>query len=493
VIIYLLITLIPSLAISYFIAMYQEKSFERQYKIKAQWYANFHAMNIENFLGETVGRLEMLATSIKEEPINLVAVEKILKETQRKDPRFSGFYWANASGDLLISTTPTASMTNIGDQSYFQQAVKTEKTSISKAHIGLVTRRYVITIATPIEEHGNVKGVLLSSLRLDKIEVAIKNLLKDERIIVTDDRKQTLMKAGSIGSEFNFVKSSMDIAEVPWTITATIQAEDNLVFWRTFILSFIIILTISNILFLWVKYLLLRKNVKKEKEQTELHKLELIGNLAASTAHEIRNPLTGIKGLVKLLSEEYKDEKAQSYFKVIQSEIDRINAIVSELLVLGKPTAYTLKTYNVNDIVSEIEPIIHSEANYMNVEFSTRLASMDLPVSCVKDHLKQVVLNLAKNAFQAMPNGGKLSISLEKGMHSCIIRIADTGVGMQKDQVKQAFDPFYTLKKDGSGLGLTVCKRIIETYSGNISIQTTFNEGTLVEISLPLLSDQNTD
>jgi two-component system, sporulation sensor kinase D len=178
---------------------------------------------------------------------------------------------------------------------------------------------------------------------------------------------------------------------------------------------------------------------------------------------------------------------------VIQSEIDRINAIVSELLVLGKPTAYTLKTYNVNDIVSEIEPIIHSEANYMNVEFSTRLASMDLPVSCVKDHLKQVVLNLAKNAFQAMPNGGKLSISLEKGMHSCIIRIADTGVGMQKDQVKQAFDPFYTLKKDGSGLGLTVCKRIIETYSGNISIQTTFNEGTLVEISLPLLSDQNTD
>src|SRR5262249_3042484 len=148
--------------------------------------------------------------------------------------------------------------------------------------------------------------------------------------------------------------------------------------------------------------------------QMEIHKLELIGNLAASTAHEIRNPLTGIKGLVKLLSEDYRDEKAQAYFEVIQLEIDRINAIVGELLVLGKPTAYTLKTYNAKEIVAEIEPIIHSEANFTNVEFSIHYHSEYLPVSCIKDQLKQVILNLAKNSLQAMPNGGRLSINLEK-------------------------------------------------------------------------------
>ena len=218
--------------------------------------------------------------------------------------------------------------------------------------------------------------------------------------------------------------------------------------------------------------------------------LELIGNLAASTAHEIRNPLTGIKGLVKLLSEEYHDKKAQSYFEVIQTEIDRINVIVSELLVLGKPTAHTLKKYNANTIVAEIVPIIHSEANFMNVELSVDYHTEELSISCVKDQLKQVILNLTKNSLQAMPYGGKLSISLDKQSDNCLITVIDNGVGMQKDQLNQAFKPFFTLKKDGSGLGLTVCKRIIDSYGGKISIKSIPNEGTEVVITLPLVMEK---
>ncbi|MFL6561812.1 MAG: ATP-binding protein, partial [Bacillus sp. (in: firmicutes)] len=104
----------------------------------------------------------------------------------------------------------------------------------------------------------------------------------------------------------------------------------------------------------------------------------------------------------------------------------------------------------------------------------------------------QVILNLTKNALQAMPYGGKLSINLEKQSDRCLITVTDNGIGMHKDQITKAFNPFYTLKKDGSGLGLTVCKRIIDSYGGEVFIKSIQNEGTQVVISLPIVIDENT-
>lgn len=483
--IYLLLTLVPSIAFSSYLAQYRVNVAEREYKSKAQDYANFHAMNIEHLLGETVGRLEMLATSIKVQNNDLNDVVEILRETMGKDPRFSGFYWASANGNLLIDTNPSSRPVNVSDRAYFQEAIRNEKTTISEPHYGHVSGRYIISIATPIINHGQIQGALVASLRIDEIKAEIQSLLKDEMIIVSDGHGQQIIKAGSIPKQ-DAVKSMMNVSQVPWTISAFVASDDELIFWKSFLKYLVLILTITNILFLLAKYVHLQRRVKKDREQAEIHKLELIGNLAASTAHEIRNPLTGIKGLVKLLSEEYEDKKAQLYFNVIQTEIDRINAIVSELLVLGKPTAYTLRTYNANDILAEIFPIIHSETNFMNVELNIQYAAEYLPVSCVKDHLKQVILNLTKNSLQAMPNGGKLSIHLERQGNSCIVKVTDNGVGMHKDQISQAFNPFFTMKKDGSGLGLTVCKRIIDTYGGNIIIKSMPNVETEVEISLPL-------
>ncbi|MEH7273249.1 ATP-binding protein [Neobacillus vireti] len=484
--IYIVITLIPSLVISYYFAQHEVKVVEISTKNKAQKYANVHAMNLEKFIGETVGRLEMLASSIKTQHSNLINIETILKETQAKDLRFSGFYFASSTGNLLISTNPTSSLVNVGDRDYFHQAIRTEQTSISEPHIGRVTGRYVITIATPIVDHGNIKSVLLASLRIDEFEKSMIGLINDEQIIVADQKEETLIQAGKKLPLENTVKSSIHMTQVPWTITAMVVPESKHIFRNTYFQYFFIFLILTNILYLLAQYLHLRKKVEQEKKQTELQKLELIGNLAASTAHEIKNPLTGIKGLVTLLSEEHSDTKSQYYFQVIQQEIDRINAIVSELLVLGKPTAYKLNTFDVNTIVKEIEPIILSEANFMNVELMIHYGDVDLPISCVKDNVKQVLLNLAKNALQAMPNGGKLTIILKKNAESCLIHVADTGVGMGKEQLKKAFTPFYSMKKEGSGLGLTICKRIIETFGGKIFIKSSLNAGTQVEITLPL-------
>lgn len=486
IILYIVLTIVPSLTVSYYIASHLAADIQHQYKRAAQERANSHGMNIENFLGETVGRLEMLSTSLKLQSSNLINIEKILKDTHGKDPRFSGFYWASPSGNILISTNPMSTTINLSDRPYFQKALKTEQTSISDAHIGRVTGRFIITIAQPVIEHGNIQGVLLASLRLDEMEKAIFGRVKKESIVITDPANTVLMKADTIPEGVDKVKSRIALTQIPWTITSYVVTETDLVFRNSFLQYVVLFLTLSNILFLLSKYFLLQVRVKKEKELAEMHKLELISNLAASTAHEIRNPLTGIKGLVKLLSEDIQDKKAQSYFDVIQLEIDRINSIVSELLVLGKPTAHTLNTYDANNIVREIEPIIHSEANFMNIRLLIDYAEDELPISCVKDHIKQVILNLVKNSLQAMPDEGNIRVKLEKQDEFCMITVEDNGVGMDKGQLNKAFTPFYTLKKDGSGLGLTVCKRIIETYGGTISITSVLQKGTKVEMTLPL-------
>src|SRR5262249_17314787 len=160
-----------------------------------------------------------------------------------KDPRFSGFYWASTNGDLQISTNQTNTLVNVGDRPYFQEAIKSEKTSISEPHFGRVTGRYIVSIATPIVNHEEIQGVLIASLRIDEIETAIQNLLKDEMIIVYDGNGKQLIKAGSIPKQ-DSVKSSMNVSQVPWTISAFVASDDELIFLKNFFVSLAVILTI---------------------------------------------------------------------------------------------------------------------------------------------------------------------------------------------------------------------------------------------------------
>ena len=184
-----------------------------------------------------------------------------------------------------------------------------------------------------------------------------------------------------------------------------------------------------SILFLLAQYMLLKRQTKLERQQNELQKIELVGTFAASTAHEIRNPLTGIKGLVALLKEKYKDEQDQFYFSVIEQEIERINEIVSEFLILGKPTAIIEQTYDVRTILNEVALIIQSEANLHNIVFHLHLPDHPVHIRCSKDHMKQVVLNITKNAIEAMTSNDTLTIVVKtmKHTHNCILQILEKG------------------------------------------------------------------
>ena len=232
------------------------------------------------------------------------------------------------------------------------------------------------------------------------------------------------------------------------------------------------------------------KDITRRKQTEELlvnaEKLAAIGQMAASVAHEIRNPLTTIRGFIQLVKEDFQEE---SHFHLILEEIDRINFIVSEFLILSKPNVVHFHDKNIKQILGETITFFQAQASMNNIQIVTEFVSGELFIHCNESQLKQVFLNLFKNSMEAMLFGGQLTIIVErKDDREVSIQIVDSGEGMNPEQIQKLGTPFYTTKETGTGLGYMVIKRIIEQHQGILNISSKVNEGTAVEITLPLIS-----
>jgi PAS domain S-box-containing protein len=228
------------------------------------------------------------------------------------------------------------------------------------------------------------------------------------------------------------------------------------------------------------------RKVKTEQLLQKSEKLAMVGQLAAGIAHEIRNPLTSIQGFIHLLkSNNVKEE----YFDIVFSEIERINSIVSEFLVLAKPSVATFVEQDVKVLIKDVVTLINTQSILNNVQIFVEFDS-DLPmVSCEKNQLKQVFLNLLKNSIEAMPKGGNIDVKVkEKEEGKISIQIIDQGIGIPKERLPTLGEPFYTTKEKGTGLGLMTCYKIIEGHNGKLTIQSELNEGTTIEIILPTIT-----
>ncbi|WP_311198806.1 ATP-binding protein [Paenibacillus hexagrammi] len=218
-------------------------------------------------------------------------------------------------------------------------------------------------------------------------------------------------------------------------------------------------------------------------------RLAMIGQIAAGTAHEIRNPLTSIKGFLQVLKRTFETQgmsKEQNYTDVMLAEINRINELVNEFLLLGKPKHIAYEQTDVSEVLSEILPIINNEAVLHNVHLQYK-ASTHLPeVIADREMLKQVFLNICKNGIEAMVEGGTLTISesVETSDHFVCIDVHDTGPGIPSFVIDKIFDPFFTTKDEGTGLGLSVCQRIIHDMGGMIRVSSK-GYGTTFTISIP--------
>lgn len=233
------------------------------------------------------------------------------------------------------------------------------------------------------------------------------------------------------------------------------------------------------------------KDITLRKVQTEgllqkSEKLATLGQMAAGIAHEIRNPLTSIKGFIHLLKSNNLDEE---YFDIVFSELERINSIVGEFLVLAKPSVTNFVEQDVTILIKDIVTLIDTQSILSNVQIFVEFES-DLPmVNCEKNQLKQVFLNIIKNSIEAMPNGGIIDVKVKvKEVGKISIEIIDQGIGIPKERISTLGEPFYSTKEKGTGLGLMTCFKIIESHNGELIINSKLNEGTTIEIILPTIT-----
>lgn len=237
------------------------------------------------------------------------------------------------------------------------------------------------------------------------------------------------------------------------------------------------------------QYLAIRNDITERKKTEEiLHrqdKLAAVGQLAAGVAHEIRNPLTSMKGYGEFLLEDEHNPERKEFLEIILDEINRVNTIVEDFMVLAKPKAVTLEEKNLIPIIKNVLSLIEFEARKKNVHVLFEANEDIIQVECDEDRMKQVFINFVKNGIEAMPNGGDIVVKVRVRDEQVQISIQDTGVGIPEEKLKKIGEPFYTTKKNGNGLGLMVSFKIIESHNGKVYIESELNKGTTFNIILP--------
>ncbi|WP_409291955.1 PAS domain S-box protein [Peribacillus sp. SCS-37] len=214
--------------------------------------------------------------------------------------------------------------------------------------------------------------------------------------------------------------------------------------------------------------------------------LNVVGELAAGIAHEIRNPMTALKGFIQLLEGSIQEDYT-TYFRVIKSELQRIESIITEFLVLAKPQAVKFLQKDVKEILTDTIELMRAQALMQNIQFDSLYSKKVEKIYCEGNQLKQVFINIIKNAIEVMPKGGVITIKTDEYLDKFVrISISDQGQGIPEEKIKKLGEPFYTTKERGTGLGLMVSYKIIEEHKGWIDVESKEGAGTTFHIYLPI-------
>ncbi len=230
-------------------------------------------------------------------------------------------------------------------------------------------------------------------------------------------------------------------------------------------------------------------NLKKMEEEIQQHKiLSALGEMAATVAHEIRNPLGGIGGYAGLLARDLEsdDPRRRLVDKIIQG-VSSLNKIVSNLLYYTRKTETRMIHIDLIDFIEGVLSYVHIEIEKSGkaIELSRRWEFDRLEVDIDPEKMQQVLLNLLLNAIQAIEVGGIIEVSIRQEGNDLIVEIFDSGKGMDEETIRQIFNPFFTTKEQGTGLGLAIVKKIIDLHHGQIFVESSQDSGTLFRIFLP--------
>ena len=243
---------------------------------------------------------------------------------------------------------------------------------------------------------------------------------------------------------------------------------------------------------MFLGYVLLFKDLSEvrslRKEIARSQRLASVGRLAAGVSHEIRNPLSSIKGFATYFKERYHDvTENQQISNLMIQEVDRLNRVVGQLHEFARPITVSKKPINIRTFLENSLKLIERQTSEANIKIQTRLDSEIDEILIDPDRINQVFLNLYLNAMESMKNGGNLNVWLLKNeeKNGIKIRVQDTGTGISEDDLTHIFDPYFTTKASGTGLGLAIAHNIIEAHDGEIKVDSRLGQGTTVTILLP--------
>lgn len=231
---------------------------------------------------------------------------------------------------------------------------------------------------------------------------------------------------------------------------------------------------------------------QEEEHQRRLEKLSAVGQLAAGLAHEIRNPLTSIRGFVQISAIENKEVK--KWESIILPEIDRINDLLKQFLNLSeaKPTKYT--KFCLDELMNNVLSLLKPKSFLMGHDLNILKPKESILIEADAEQMKQVMINLIQNALESISGKGKVEVKWKKMDEQVCIHIKDNGRGIHPEHRSRIFEPFYTTKKEGTGMGLSVCHQIINDHGGQIDVDSQPGRGTIFYVYLPILkSPEETD
>ena len=236
--------------------------------------------------------------------------------------------------------------------------------------------------------------------------------------------------------------------------------------------------------------LILRDLAEVHRLQAEIRrqeKLAALGGLAAGVAHEIRNPLSSIKGLATYFGEKFEPQSEdRDLAQVMIQEVDRLNRVISELLEFARPAEIKRRPYDLNDLLRHCLQLVQQDASAKQIDIQGNFADELCQVAVDPDRMSQCILNLYLNAIEAMATRGRLTVTSEQTVHQEVrIQITDTGDGIAAVDLEQIFNPYFTTKSKGTGLGLAIVHKIVEAHDGHIQVESVPGEGTRFTLTLP--------
>lgn len=440
--------------------------------------------------------------------------------------KFSNIKLLDKQGRLITQLRETCPSPEAHDRKNFNAVLSGEK--VITDVIDCTSYQPYVNLSVPVyNEEGYVQGVLSSEVLLIELANLIGDheLSSDQTIFIKDGNNRKVYASGLLSElmppdeEFDQISNReqaeqdydqdkiylyMPVDNTKWQVILVTPVRDV---YKTVFKKSLPELTILCLITLCAG-LLYRNFLHKKFFQENIRRLRMerlisVNQLAASLAHEIRNPLTSIKGFIQLMDRGGERAPNQEHIKIILTEIDRIDKLTSEFQQLTRPlkTPHFVKV-NIEQMIHDVVMLMENQAIVKNITLAFFNKINLLPPNYIgimegtivnrssyilgdEAQLKQVLINLVKNAIDAVGKNGEIKILLSRKEDFIVMEVKDNGIGMSKEILKKIGTPFYTTKAGGNGLGLSVCYNIIEGHGGSIKVKSEFGQGTIFSIKLP--------